>query len=459
MKVVSLLILLAVLLTLAATGPAGAIRIYLNPSDQIYNVSPDGTYNEAYAMQDVARRLATKLMNRGFEVQNSNGASMSTACAAANAWPADRFISLHTNAGSGGWGTSHGTMGFYYQSSTGYYNPYSRDIADRCVHKCVQKFSAWGRGYDIGTFADYAYYGWNLYVLKNTNMPGTLVEGLYHDNYDDLQVLKSDAGKDAYAQAVYEAVCDHYGLPYALDYVGMARTPGNGYWITAKDGAIYSYGGAQYYGGANSFTHYPIVQVCSTSDGGGYWEVASDGGIFTYGNAPFKGSLGGITLNAPIVGMARTPSNQGYWLVGADGGIFCFGDAPFKGSLGGIRLNKPIVGMCATTTGQGYWLVASDGGVFCFGDAPFKGSLGSIKLNAPIVGMASTPTNQGYWLVGSDGGVFCFGDAPFKGSMGGQYLAAPIVGMCSTASGQGYWLLAKDAGLFCFGDAPYSGHP
>jgi len=457
-KAVRIIVLLA-LLVLAVVGPASAIRIYLNPSDQINNVSPDGTYNEGYSMQDVARRLATKLANRGFEVQNSNGGSMSTACSAANAWPADRFISLHSNAGGGGWGTTHGTMGFYFQNASGWYNTVSRDLADRCVNKCVQKFSAWGCGYKIGTFADYPYYGWNLYVLANTNMAGTLVEGLFHDNYNDVQVLKSDAGKDAYAQAIFEALCDQFGMPYATNYVGIARTPSNGYWIVAQDGAIYSYGGAQYLGGANSFNHYPIVQVCPTSDGAGYWEVATDGGIFSYGNAPFKGSMGGQRLNAPIVGMAHTPSNQGYWMVGSDGGIFCFGDAPFKGSLGGIKLNAPIVGMCATTTGQGYWLVGSDGGIFCFGDAPFKGSLGSIKLNAPIVGIASTPSNQGYWLVAADGGVFCFGDAPFKGSMGGKQLNAPIAGIAATSTGQGYWLIGKDAGLFTFGDAPYYGHP
>ena len=42
----------------------------------------------------------------------------------------------------------------------------------------------------------------------------------------------------------------------------------------------------------------------ATYDGQGYWLVASDGGIFTFGNATFYGSTGGIPLNQPIVGMA-----------------------------------------------------------------------------------------------------------------------------------------------------------
>ena len=116
--------------------------------------------------------------------------------------------------------------------------------------------------------------------------------------------------------------------------------------------------------------------MAATPTGNGYWLVASDGGIFTFGDAAFYGSTGAITLNQPIVGMAATPTGNGYWLVAADGGIFTFGDAAFHGSTGGIRLNQPIVGMAATPTGNGYWLVASDGGIFTFGDAAFYGSTG-----------------------------------------------------------------------------------
>ncbi len=215
MRAVYIAVLLAVLAMFLLVGSAGAVRIYLNPSDQTGNWSPDGTYNEASSMQNVANRLATKLANRGFEVQNSNGASMSAACNAANSWPADAFVSIHSNASGGsGWHSQHGSMGFYYQSSGGWHSSADVDLADRCVNKCVEKLAAWGRGYKIGTFADYPYYGYNLYVLANTTMTSTLVEGLFHDNYDDVQVLKSDAGKDAYAQALYEAVCDHFGWSY-----------------------------------------------------------------------------------------------------------------------------------------------------------------------------------------------------------------------------------------------------
>ncbi len=167
---------------------------------------------------------------------------------------------------------------------------------------------------------------------------------------------------------------------------------------------------------------------CFNVVGQGYWLTASDGGIFSFGDAKFAGSTGDKVLNRPIVGMASTPSGKGYWLVASDGGIFSFGDAAFYGSTGAMKLNKPVVGIAASGTGRGYWLVASDGGIFTFGDAAFHGSTGAIRLNQPILGMMPTPLSKGYWLVASDGGIFTFGDAGFYGSAGGMKLNQPIIG-------------------------------
>jgi Cu/Zn superoxide dismutase len=162
--------------------------------------------------------------------------------------------------------------------------------------------------------------------------------------------------------------------------------------------------------------------------GQGYWLGASDGGVFSFGDADFHGSTGNIRLNQPVLGMASTPSGLGYWLVARDGGVFSFGDAAFHGSTGAIRLNQPIVGMAPTPSGQGYWLVARDGGVFSFGDAQFYGSTGDIRLNQPVIGMAATPSGGGYFLFAADGGVFTFGDAKFEGSTGSLVLRQPMTG-------------------------------
>ncbi|HEX4492046.1 MAG TPA: PQQ-binding-like beta-propeller repeat protein [Acidimicrobiia bacterium] len=268
-----------------------------------------------------------------------------------------------------------------------------------------------------------------------------------------LLLIGTDAGVTAYAgpQGVPPPA-----PPAPLPSTCKQQSSHTGYWLVARDGGIFSFGGAPFCGSTGNLPlNRPIVGMAGTG-GPGYWLVASDGGIFAF-NRPFEGSTGDLRLAAPIVGMASTPSNAGYWLVASDGGIFSFGDAVFRGSTGAMRLAAPIVGMARTPSGHGYWLVASDGGIFSFGDAAFHGSTGALHLHAPIVGMERTPSGHGYWLVASDGGIFSFGDATFRGSTGAIKLAAPIVGMARTPSGHGYWLAASDGGIFSFGDATFRG--
>jgi ribosomal protein L24E len=192
------------------------------------------------------------------------------------------------------------------------------------------------------------------------------------------------------------------------------------------------------------------VAIAPTPDNGGFWLASPDGAVTTYGNAQYFGSMAGHPLNQPIVGIAATPDGKGYWLVAADGGIFTFGDAGFYGSMGGHPLNKPIVGMAATPDGKGYWEVASDGGIFTFGDAGFYGSMGGHPLNKPIVGMAATPDGKGYWEVASDGGIFTFGDAPFEGSAVGTSISGSVMGMAPTPGGDGYWVVGDNNGALSF---------
>jgi parallel beta-helix repeat protein len=258
---------------------------------------------------------------------------------------------------------------------------------------------------------------------------------------------------------------------------------GSGYWMSAGDGGVFSFGSSGFHGSASgSSLGAPTVGIAPTPDSNGYWIAGSNGNVAAFGDATPYGSLKGKALATPIVGIAATQDGGGYWLVGGDGGVFGFGDAAFMGSVPGVlkpgtHLNGPIVGIAPTPSGGGYWLVGSDGGIFSFGDATFFGSTGGLHLNKPIVGIASTAgsvnpssgsiVGDGYWLVASDGGVFNFGNAAFMGSMGGQRLNKPIVGIAPgpyalnfsnfSLQGTGYWLIASDGGVFSFGKASFFG--
>jgi murein DD-endopeptidase MepM/ murein hydrolase activator NlpD len=234
-----------------------------------------------------------------------------------------------------------------------------------------------------------------------------------------------------------------------------------GYWSTTADGAVYSFGGAPYFGsmGGTPLAK-PIIGLTTTPDDGGYWQLSADGGIFSFGNARFFGSTGAMRLNKAVVGMASTPTGKGYWLVASDGGIFSFGDARFAGSTGAMTLNKPIVAMAPTKSGRGYWLVASDGGVFSFGDARYFGSTGGDAL-FPIVDVTRTPSGDGYWLTTSAGSVLPFGEAEWLGGADkiGFCELPSVVSLTATKTGSGYWLQAADGNVFAFGDAVDHGSP
>src|SRR5690242_5704911 len=106
---------------------------------------------------------------------------------------------------------------------------------------------------------------------------------------------------------------------------------------------VSAFGGAREWGAPGGSLNAPLVGIASTPRGNGYWLLAQDGGIFSYGAAHFYGSTGAMHLNQPVVGIAAAPGGNGYWLVAADGGIFTFGRAHFYGSTGAMHLNSPIV--------------------------------------------------------------------------------------------------------------------
>ncbi len=66
--------------------------------------------------------------------------------------------------------------------------------------------------------------------------------------------------------------------------------------------------------------------VGSTPDGQGYWLVASDGGVFTFVDAGFYGSTGG-SPSATAIALIVAPDGRGYRVIGASGLATPFGSA------------------------------------------------------------------------------------------------------------------------------------
>jgi hypothetical protein len=280
------------------------------------------------------------------------------------------------------------------------------------------------------------------------------------------ELHKPDGTYSGVAINPYPSLQLSQGIPAA----GLCRFPTNpkpgpvassarGYWALGNDGAVYPFGQAQYFGGANGRTS--VVDLAATPTGNGYWVTDTIGTVLAFGAAKHVGDTATMHLNAQVIGMTPTRSGNGYWLLARDGGVFSFGDARFYGSMGGTRLNAPVIAMAATSTGAGYWLLGADGGVFSFGDARFYGSTGSMVLAQPVIGMTPSASGLGYWLLGRDGGIFAFGIAPFRGSLPGDGLCShpPAVAFAGTRTGNGYYILTSDGRITPFGDAPNHGDP
>jgi N-acetylmuramoyl-L-alanine amidase len=115
----------------------------------------------------------------------------------ANAWRADLYISFHQNANSGNWGSWGGTETFSYGSGK------SLEIA-RAIH--AAQLSAYGlrdRGLKDGK---------HLHIIKVTNMPAVLCEGLFMDSTTDIGKLRNNQVLYNAGANTAHAVAKYYGL-------------------------------------------------------------------------------------------------------------------------------------------------------------------------------------------------------------------------------------------------------
>ena len=187
--------------------------------------------------------------------------------------------------------------------------------------------------------------------------------------------------------------------------VGMAATPerrtATGWWRpTAASSATAT---PRFFGSTGSLRlNAPIVGMAATPDGDGYWLVAADGGIFSYGDAALRRlDRGRSGLNAPGRRHGGDARRRGLLAGGARRRASSPTGTPSSTARPGRwRSTRRSSGMAATPDGGGYWLVARDGGVFTFGDARYFGSLGGTPAARPRWWASPPPPDGGGLLAG-----------------------------------------------------------
>ena len=153
-----------------------------------HNSPPDtganGIKNEEDLTFDVGNRVMGKLKDLGHQVVNckpaksySVGNSLRQRCAKANESKVDVFVSIHFNTFNG---FANGSEVFSI-SETG--KKISKSVLDE-----ISKIGFFNRGVKNGS---------HLFVLKNTNMPGILIECCFIDSAKDMKLFNSESMANA----------------------------------------------------------------------------------------------------------------------------------------------------------------------------------------------------------------------------------------------------------------------
>jgi hypothetical protein len=242
-----------------------------------------------------------------------------------------------------------------------------------------------------------------------------------------------------------------------------------GYWLSAVDGGVFSFGSAKFHGSpvslwpANEQGLSIVTGIAPTPDGGGYWLSTVFGGVFPFGDAKYEGALVSMDDLAETLGIVPTHDGKGYLMVSATGGVYAFGDAHFYGSCGTVGSHcgpGQITALLPDTSGHGYWLLTSTCKMVPFGDAPnitdadCQTFASASRVAARSV--ALTPDGQGFWVLLVNGRVFPEGDAKTMSSWTSNVSATatdPAEVLLPTTDGKGAWLVQAHGEVTSLGDA------
>ncbi len=170
---------------------AGAEGFGLREQDIVYNV---GVYLRDILAND-PRFEARLSRNAPDEVLGTtNAESLAARVRAANAWPADYFLSIHVNANVNP--DVNGTEMYIYRAGTT-----AQSLAEALLTSITERLDTKRNGVFVRP---------SLYVLRRTQMPAVLLELAYISNAQDAEKLEND--QYAFAYAIYRGLLNYFGF-------------------------------------------------------------------------------------------------------------------------------------------------------------------------------------------------------------------------------------------------------
>lgn len=122
----------------------------------------------------------------------SNSTSLAERVNAANSWPADYFISIHSNASTNP--AANGSEVYVYREGGAAY-----ELAEDVLENMVEA---------VGTKDNEVRINPSLYVLRRTQMPAILVELGYITNAADAEKLRNN--QPEFARGIYNGILEYF---------------------------------------------------------------------------------------------------------------------------------------------------------------------------------------------------------------------------------------------------------
>lgn len=174
------------------SGPnAGAEGNGLREQDITYNV---GIYLADILRKDYRFEVRTSRTTPTESLGTTNATSLAERVNRANSWPADYFLSIHTNANDNP-AINGSEMYVFRENSQAYF------VAQHILNSIVRRLYTRDNGVRVNP---------SLYVLRRTTMPAVLLELAYITNPADAQKLANDQYQFAYA--IYEGLLSYFGM-------------------------------------------------------------------------------------------------------------------------------------------------------------------------------------------------------------------------------------------------------
>lgn len=172
-----------------------AKKIFLSPSDQTRNRYATGNTSEAIQCGKIALALEDALMRCGFAVVLMHYHDMAAKCASADAWGADLYIPIHTNACNG---EVSGTR-IYTYDNTG-----EGRKAGLFVYNNLAPLTP-GTSDNISADA-------SLYEIRKPAAPTVYCECEFHDVPETARWIITHT--KTIAEAICRGVCEYFGAAY-----------------------------------------------------------------------------------------------------------------------------------------------------------------------------------------------------------------------------------------------------